>query len=241
MWYGFRFDGRAMHESSLFERIPRGLTTYLSKKPPDTIRIRNVFLRDPDLFVIAMVRDPRGVITSRHQRKPNVYFSSFWRWKDYLSAIDELRAHPRYLLLRYEDLVNDPDAVQRTIAARFDFLDVKRPFSDYPDGADIPEKARISLNGIRRVSARGVERWRLELPRLKAELIRHPELSAWLVKLGYERDDEWSRCLDAVEPAFQTYKSDAPHFLRRTEASIRYAWKSYRYLSRRGLRFANES
>src|SRR4029453_17515837 len=77
MWYGFRFSGRAEHEASLFAPIPGGFATYLSKNPPDTIRIDRVFVRDPELFVIAMIRDPRDVITSRHPAKPAVYFSSF--------------------------------------------------------------------------------------------------------------------------------------------------------------------
>jgi len=239
MWHGFRFDGRAGHESSLFEPIPPGMGSYLSKKPPDTIRIRTVFLRDPELFVIAMVRDPRAVITSRHERKPDVYFSSFWRWERYVEAIEALREHPRYLIVRYEDLVADPDAVQQHIAERFPSLERIRLFTRYPEGADIPEKARISLNGIRPVDRQGLERWRQELPRLKGEVLRHPELAAWLRRFGYEENDEWSRCLDGVEPVHQSYKNELPGALRRTEASVRFAFKTVLYLRRRRLLFSH--
>src|SRR5262245_1605368 len=122
MWYGFRFDARAEHEASLFDPIPHGISTYLSKKPPDTVRINRVFARDPDLFVIAMVRDPRDVITSRHPRKPDVYFSSFWRWERYLRAIQAMQGHPRYVVLRYEELLANPDGTQEHIAREFSFL-----------------------------------------------------------------------------------------------------------------------
>jgi len=235
LWYGFRFDDRAEHEASLFEPIPRGVDLYLSKKPPDTVRINSVFRKDPDLYVIAMIRDPRNVITSRHRRKPDVYFSSFWRWEHYLTAIRSVESHPRYLVIRFEDLVNDADREQQRIKDRFPFLELKRTFHVYPKDAEVPTKARVSLNGVREFDPGGLDRWREELPRLKAELARHPSLSTWLVQLGYEPDDQWTRCLDGVAPSPQSYKSEAPHLLRRSETATRYLLKRVRYAYARGL------
>lgn len=236
MWYGFQFDARAEHEASLFEPTP-DVGVYLSKKPPDTVRINNVFFRDPDLFLIAMIRDPRAVITSRHPRRPDVYFSNFHRWEKYLQAIETAEGHERYLVVRYEALVTEPDRIQDQIANRLRFLKIRRPFSGYPVGADVPTKARISLNGIRHIDGSGLHRWQNELPRLKGELLRHPNLSGWLVKLGYEPDDAWVRCLDDVEPLFQSYKSADPGLLRRAETSLRYLVKTVAYVHRRGLRW----
>ena len=236
MWYGFRFDARAEHEASLFDPIP-DVDLYLSKKPPDTtVRINAVFLRDPDLFVIAMVRDPRAVITSRHPRRPDVYFSSFRRWEKYLRAINALSNHERYLVIRYEALVGKPDRVQRQIAEKFDFLERRRPFSDYPAGADVSTKALRSLNGIRHIDPAGSTRWQSEMSRVKGELLRHPELTKWLVELGYEKDSDWTRRLDTIEPVFQAYKSAEPHVLRRAETNLRYAWRTLRYAHQRRLR-----
>lgn len=147
----FAIDGRADHEQALWAAIPPGHDIYLTKKPPDTVRIHRVFLLDPDLYVIAMIRDPRGVISSRHDSKPGVYFSSFWRWERYMEAIAALQAHPRYLVVRYEDLVADPDAVQARIARAFDFLVPSGSFSRFPEGAAVHQRAGISLNGVRSV------------------------------------------------------------------------------------------
>jgi len=97
----FHIDRRVDHEQSLWEAVPLESGIHLTKKPPDTVRIKRVFLMDPDLYVIAMIRDPRGVISSRHRTKPGVYFSSFWRWEHYMNAIMELAGHPRYLVVRY--------------------------------------------------------------------------------------------------------------------------------------------
>jgi hypothetical protein len=91
------------------------------------------------------------------------------------------------------------------------------------------------LNGIRRIDEGARERWRAELPRLKAELVRHPSLVHWVIRLGYERDDEWTRCLERVEPFFQSYKDGPPHGLRRAETWLRYTFKDVRYLRQRKL------
>ncbi len=229
----FAIDGRADHEQSLWEPVPAGCAVYLTKKPPDTIRIRRAFLMDPELYVVAMIRDPRGVITSRHPSKPDVYFSSFWRWETYAREIMSLQEHPRYQVVRYEDLVADPDGVQRRIADAFPFLQPIRPFSSFPDGAAVHERARISLNGLRSIDPGGLERWRGELPRVKGELERHPEMADWLIRLGYEPDHGWTRCLDGVEPYFGDYKNERPHLLRRGETALRFAGKTARYLWRR--------
>jgi len=233
----FHVDGRAEHEQSLWEPIPPIPGIFLTKKPPDTVRIRRVFLLDPDLYVIAMIRDPRGVITSRHRSKSDVYFSSFWRWERYMKAITDLEHHPRYLAVRYEDLVDDPDGIQDRIAAAFPFLRPTSRFSRFPEGAEIHERAGVSLNGVRAVDRASLIRWREELPRVKGELLRHPQMSRWLVGLGYERDDAWTGCLEGVEPYFGNYKNERPHLFRRLETSIRFAGKTARYLWRRRIGF----
>lgn len=231
----FAVDGRAAHEQSLWVPIPASHEIFLTKKPPDTVRIQRVFLLDPDLYVVAMIRDPRGVITSRHDTKPGVYFSSFWRWERYMQAIAALQNHPRYLAVRYEDLVADPDAVQDRIAARFPFLRMSGRFSRFPEGAEVHARASVSLNGVRAVDRGSLERWREELPRVKGELARHPELTDWLIRLGYERDAGWAVCLDSVEPYFGGYKNERPHLFRRAETSLRFAAKSMRYVWQRRL------
>jgi hypothetical protein len=229
----FAIDGRADHEQGLWEAIPDAYPIYLTKKPPDTIRIRRVFLLDPDLYVVAMIRDPLGVVTSRHKTKPGVYFSSFWRWQQYMREIAALQDHPRYLVVRYEDLVADPDAVQARLAEAFRFLTTTCAFSRFPEGAAVHERARVSLNGVRAVDAASLQRWRDELPRVKGELARHPEMLDWLIRLGYEADAGWTRCLEGVDPYFGDYKNERPHRLRRMETSLRFAIRTLRYLWQR--------
>ncbi len=232
LWYGYNFSGRSEHEAPLFRPVPPGETLYLTKKPPDTIRIERAFLADKKLHVVAMTRDPRAVTTSRHPDFPDVYFTGFRRWLDYQAVIERLDDHPRWLNLRYEDLLADPEAVQRTVEARFPFLERRRDFMNYPEGADVPDRAGISLGGARRLDPARLSAWREHLPRIRGQLDAYPAVAEKLVSLGYEKDDSWMACLDGVEAHRQRYKDDAPHFFKTLEADLRYWWKTRAYLRR---------
>ena len=236
LWHGFELGGRAEHEASLFEPVPEGAGVYLTKKPPDTIRIGPAFEADDALFVIAMMRDPRSVITSRHSSRPEVYFSSFRRWRSYADAIGRYQSHPRYLVVRFEDLVRDPDHEQARIAGRFPFLRCRAPFSSFPEGSRVPQPAAESLNGVRPFDTTRVDAWRAHLPRVKGQLQRHPDLPAALRTWGYEADDSWLAGLDGVTAYQQRYKEAEPHWFKRLETAWRFRRKLRRYLRARGIR-----
>ena len=230
LWYGFAFSGRSEHEAPLFRPVPPGETLYLTKKPPDTIRIERAFRADEKLHVVAMTRDPRAVATSRHPDFPDVYFTGLGRWLEYQRVIERLGEHPRWLNLRYEDVLADPAGVQAAIEARFPFLKRRRHFADYPEGAEVPDRAGISLGGARRLDGARLAAWREHLPRIRAQLDAHPAVAAALVRLGYEPDDGWTECLEGVAPHRQRYKDEAPHFFKALEADVRYWWKTRAYL-----------
>jgi len=230
LWYAYDFSGRCEHEAPLFRDIPPGERLYLSKKPPDTIRIEQAFLADEKLYVIAMVRDPRAMATSRHAKFPDVYFSGFGRWLEYQEAIERLSDHPRWLTVRYEDLLRQPQAVQAEIEIRFPFLVRQRDFERYPEGADVPDKAGISLGGARGLDPSRMEAWRKHLPRIRDQLDKHPTVADKLIELGYEPDHGWRACLEDVTPYTQKHKDEAPHFLKALEARFRYWVRTRRYL-----------
>ena len=230
LWYAYDFSGRCEHEKSLFRPIPPGERLYLTKKPPDTIRIERVFRADEQLFVIAMVRDPRAMAVSQHANFPDVYFSGFERWLTYQAAIERLAEHPRWLVVRYEDLLGDPQAVQAAIEARFPFLKRQRDFERYPEGADVPDRAGISLSGVRKIDPSRAAGWREKLGRIKDQLEKFPEVSGKLIELGYEPDDSWQACLEGVEPDRKPNKKNPPHLFRVAESRLRYWLQTQRYL-----------
>ena len=230
MWQSYAFSGRHEHEISVFEPIPANETLYLTKKPPDTLRIRRVFQADPNLHVIAMLRDPRAVITSRHGSKPDVYFAGYQRWLEYVDAIERLKDHPRFLVICYEELLADPDAIQARIGQQFAFLQQKRLFSAYPDEADVPALAAQSLNGVRPFDTSRIDGWRTHLPRVNGQLRDHPGMPKDLIRTGYEENEDWTTILDGVDTYTQDYKDAGPGFLRRLETGFRYWLKTQRYL-----------
>jgi hypothetical protein len=232
LWYAYRFSGRHQHEISVFEPIPDGQTLYLSKKPPDTTHIERIFLADERLFLVAMMRDPRAVITSRHPSRPDVYFADYHRWLEYVHALSTFRDHPRFLLVRYEDLVANPQHEQARISAKFKFLEPLRAFEEFPDGAEVPEPARQSLGGARAFDVSRTDGWREHLPRIKGQLLDHPDLPDMLIETGYETNDAWIELLDSVGPYRQKYKDGGPGRLRRFETNLRFAWKTRQYLQR---------
>ena len=235
MWRCFEFSARSEHEAALFEPIPAEETLYLTKKPPDAIRLAPAFLADEQLFVIAMLRDPRSVVSSRHPKRADLYFSDFRRWRQYAESIQRFEQHPRYLVIRYEDLITDPDGVQATICQRFPFLTQRGRFSDYPQGARVPERASQSPLGVRPFDPARILGWRDHLPRVKGQLQNFPDMQTWLVNLGHESDRAWMKLLEGVEPYQQTYKEAAPHLLKRLETDFRFWLKTRCYLRDRCL------
>ena len=232
MWRCFSFGGRAEHEASLFDPIPEGEALYLTKKPPDTPHIESAFRRDDNLFLIAMLRDPRAVIASQHASRPGLYFRGFHHWRQCARTIRRLAEHPRFLLVRFEDLVTEPDAVQEQIEQRFGFLERRARFSDYPAGVEAVGAARRSLRGIRPLDPARIDAWREHLPRISAQLAKHPDLSASMVEFGYEENDDWATVLDGIAPAGRGYKDKAPHILKRCETAWRYHRRTRAYLTR---------
>jgi hypothetical protein len=98
------------------------------KTPANTQFIKLVKKQLPESKIIFLVRDPRDVMTSFLKVNEKYYSERFdfmlWRWKN---SIDKYRSlskkHPQDVhLLRYEDLVSDP---QTEVDAITRFLDLQ--------------------------------------------------------------------------------------------------------------------
>jgi hypothetical protein len=221
--------GHDEHELSIFRPAPPSSPTYVSKKPMDVKRIAPLLRADADLFVIGVHRDPRAVITSQIDGEGR-YRISYDRWERCITSARALAGHPRYLEVEYERLVRDPDAVQADIEARFPFLERRHAFSDFARHAQPSARAAIAMGGVRALDANRNARWHRHLPRVKAELLRHPRMLDVLVELGYEPDAAWTRVLDDVVPDPQPVKSRWRSLFEELDASMRYRLKQRRYL-----------
>lgn len=228
----FQYNGRCEHEQSVFEPIEHKEGVYLSKKPSDITHIKRILLNDPKLHVIYMLRDPRSVITSIHPSKSDIYFASFERWQRYEIAANALKDHPRFIVLRYEALINDPDREQQKIAQAFPFLHQDHLFSKYEKHAKASKKAEISLKGLRPISNQNLYSWQNHWPRIAFQIAKYPELKQTVREYGYETSDDWLDDIANVKPRQQAYGESRPPIWQRLETDFRYYLKSRNYLNR---------
>ena len=229
-------DGCCEHEMSIFQQPKIDGDLYISKQPNDIRQLRHIFSRDDALYIIYLSRDPRAVITSRHHSGQADYFCNYRIWRECQMAALRYAGHPRFLELRYEDLVHSPDGVQNKIQAHFPFLLQRHPFSGYQLHAKPSAAARMAMHDLRQISPVSLDKWRDHLPRVSEQYQRWPEMAQELVRLGYEPDESWLEDLQGVEAKtfFCRYPERRP-YLKEWEKALRVYLKSRHYLRRRAL------
>ncbi len=120
-----RLHGAATRALDVFDAVvtvAAGPHTTLGEKTPGHVNwLSRICELRPDLLVIGVVRDPRAVVASRRAVpwSGNSADALATRWLDsqeHLAASAAARPD-RTLVLRYEDVVEDPDTARRSIAA----------------------------------------------------------------------------------------------------------------------------
>lgn len=197
---GFQVDGARDHEKSIFEAPSEPCSAYVSKRPRDALVARRILEIDPSVFLLHVARDPRDVVVSRHPARPDDYWTNLRIWKTYHAAARLAAPSSRYRMIRYEDLVSDPDGIQDEIARFLPFLERTNPFSRFHQNARTSAAANEALGGLRAIDRRSVGSWQADPPRLAAQLSLHGSIQSALEALGLERDTRWQARLADVEP-----------------------------------------
>lgn len=232
----FEHDGCCDHEQTIYLPVPVSSGLYLTKQPTDILHIAYVLDRDPNLFVIGVMRDPRAVISSIHKAKQTMYFCNYPIWERCWHAIEALNMHPQFISLRYEDLVDQPDQIQQQILDRFSFLKATGAFSAYHENAKPDENTLNALGGLRQVDPQSLKKWKNHLPRIKEQLTRYPEMQMALESLGYETNADWQSELDPVAAeTFPCRYPSHPNWLKEWEKKLRIRFKAKRYLANRDV------
>lgn len=132
--------GRAESALVLFAGVVRALSedaTVLGEKTPEHLLWWEPLTSAlPDLRIVGIVRDPRAVVASqRHVEwgiKSHALLATQWALdqRELLRAREQLGSE-RFLLLRYEDMVSDPDAARSWIAR---FLGMQPSAAARPEG-----------------------------------------------------------------------------------------------------------
>lgn len=186
-------------------RVQAGKARWAEKTPQNIRHLDWILERFPQASIIHIIRDGRDVVCSMRQHPDWRWSNGGWqkvlvprsiewyakRWLGDTAAGMAWRADPRYVEVRYEDLVADPEAVLRTICDGIGvaldaawLAQVSRRADDVPpDGhaGDVP--GRPDYEGA--VSSASVGRWREDLTAAeRREVVRlcGPRLR----ELGYE-------------------------------------------------------
>ena len=163
------------------------------------------------LDLIVTLRDPRDILTSRHARVPDDYFTGadlcYHIYPDRpptLTAPGFLLVHKAILdvaraglfpqgifYLKYEDLVAHPEAVQQALAAAFG-LTFQGNFRDFHRAA-VPYELAQAMNGVRELDTTRQAKWKApeHRARILDQFTRFPVLHDILISLGYEADRQW--------------------------------------------------
>jgi hypothetical protein len=165
----------------------------------------------PDLKMVGVARDPRAVVASTLEvgwREHHVPAAA--RWNDdvrRLRAAQHRLGPRRFLLVRYEDAVRDPDGARDTLAA---FLEVATPdgTGDRGDGELFASWETWKAQATGEVDAGRVERWRNAIDvRQQAEIVALAHwgmqylgydgaldsLGAWAQRMTLPPDAQWRR------------------------------------------------
>lgn len=220
----FEIDVYTDHEDRIYAQPPHDGKIFLTKAPEDILVVSPLLRVLSNLYVIYMLRDPRDTITSKHRKNPDRYWASLWFWHTYTTFGRKLQEHPRFITIRYEDLVGDPDGTQRILMERMPFLIKKVTFSRFHEVTDPSAASEKALGGVRSISPASIGNWRNHLPRVAGQLRLHKPITQDLIEFGYENDDLWLRELDKVDPDIR--ESHWPEYYTKVELT-RWQLKSY--------------
>lgn len=196
----FRVDKHYEHEIRFHLVTGADDQVVITKRPKDTMYMPFVLENDPDLFVVYLLRDPRDVICSRHGKDKEIFYSNIRLFRQMHAYAKKMYGHERFLQLRYEDFVRDPNAIQTVIMEKFPWLQKTHDFSEYHEYAQVSTRSLTAMHSVRPITPSSVGVWTRHPGRIKAQQAIHGSLTPLLIECGYEASGEWERVLDGAEP-----------------------------------------
>ena len=231
----FRTNKHYDHEIRFHLVTAKNNDVVITKRPKDTLYMPGV-IDDPNLYVIYVTRDPRDVIVSRHGKSEDMYYSNIRLWRELHACARSLFGHDRFLNIRYEDFVNNPDATQNQITAKFPWLEKQHKFSEYHKHAQVSEKSKVAMRGVRPIGPTSVGVWRKLLGRIVQQQAIHGTMTPDLVGCGYESSPDWEVVLDGVLPdKSNSWYPEKKPFWQRISQSIDASRKIAIYRRKKGL------
>lgn len=202
----------------------RSYQNHISKNFVDLFDPTAVFdanVHDKDVIFLLLVRDVRDIVTSVHANVPDDYFIGYeGRYavrghypnyqvefvpqgiEQFFGAIQSVDSTvPNSLLIRYEDLIAQPEAVQQLLRDTY-ALNFANNFADYA-----PDPTRRGMRYVGKwqavkpeldkstdkLSRENINRWKSaeHRKRVETQFTRYPQMFSVLTEFGYEQDDSW--------------------------------------------------
>lgn len=170
----------------------RGKTRYADKTPSHLLDVPLLARQFPAARFVHLVRDGRDVVASVLTMNfgPAEFADAVWSWRRRVlgaHAAGTALGPDRYRVVRYEDLVADPEGTLREISAFFD-LPYDPAMLEYHRRADevlTGIRDTDHMQGIRRPPTAGVRDWRVDLTPSQIRVFDEIAGDA-LETLGYE-------------------------------------------------------
>lgn len=205
----FAIDYCTPHEDRLFTRPPFRTDVFITKRPRDIMIVEPSLKVDPNFYVICLIRDPRDIIVSKHQKSPDRYWAGLKFWNVYSKKVKELEKYPRFISIKYEEFVSEPNKIQELLIKKIPFLQKKMDFSDYHLAASVSESSKEALKSVRPIKPTSVGKWKEHKARVAGQIQLHGSISEDLIRFGYEEDEQWMKELEGVKPNLsESYHSE---------------------------------
>jgi len=198
---------------------------HASKAPVDLFCLQQITeknIHNKEICVVILMRDVRDIITSRHQFAPDSFvigyqgaysfsgeYPNYKKKFDgpgigkYYSVMQTLSTNDdiNFIIVKYEDIVTNPDACQARLAKTFD-IDFDGDFSSYhlrKDKHKLKYKGKhAALDKTLEKSSSAVEkkfvkRWSdpVYKDRVREQFTDYPKLFDILIEQGYEKSTDW--------------------------------------------------
>ena len=177
----------------------------ITKRPGDIFEIDN--LLNKNIKIIITTRDVRSLITSFWgvMDQPLItdeYFMDYESvWgphpeadncgvKQYYKAIKYAKNKYNIYEIKYEELVTNPEKIQKDMQVRFGF-EYRGKFADFYKRKNINEATDLMLNGLRPLDPTRLYGWKKHKDRIVEQFTKFPELFDILIEQGYEQDRKW--------------------------------------------------
>lgn len=169
------------------ERVKPGSIIWGDKTPLNTNFIRYIYPEFPKAKYIFLVRDPRDVALSYKKYLGFNFFTfGIWKWQDSVKAYNFLKKRGDVLLVKYEDLVADPDQEVKRIITHLDLDEDKTSDIDKVSAKQMGVEDDYHHKNLKKpISTRSVGNWKNKLLEEEKKCF-NGDMSAKMQEFGYK-------------------------------------------------------